>query len=399
VTEDSKNNDEATFCYDKLRRAELRRNIWTFATRRVILRPIDTTTYLLDPADWDATVTYLPGSIVKDDNGSLWQSMVADNLNLEPGASFAWESYFGPMTVHEYDDEIAYSAGELVYQAGANPGGYVVYMSLENENDDDPETGVAYDATVTYKVDDVVTYSGSNWRSLIELNLGTTPADAPAPWDETATYGAADTVTGSDGYIYSSIAGSNVAHDPTETTGYWTNTNVPAAWDRTPVLQTAATTWRPIFAAIRSLTFQYPIGTGPVTQTSSRNVYRLPAGFIRKAPTDPKAGSFSPLGAPAGLDYDTKDIEGDFLVSPLSGPIMLRFVADITEVTKMDDMFCEGLAARMAYEMCEAITQSTAKQAALGAAYNKFMGEARMVNAVELGPIEPPEDDFITCRR
>jgi hypothetical protein len=41
------NAQEMAFLYDKLRRAELRRNVWTFATRRTVLRPIDFTTMTL----------------------------------------------------------------------------------------------------------------------------------------------------------------------------------------------------------------------------------------------------------------------------------------------------------------------------------------------------------------
>src|SRR5450631_4278994 len=60
--------------YDKLRRAELRRNTWRFATRRVILRPIDTNTMLLSPAMWSASTTYFVGSVVTDSSGYLWAS-------------------------------------------------------------------------------------------------------------------------------------------------------------------------------------------------------------------------------------------------------------------------------------------------------------------------------------
>ena len=49
-TEISKNAQEISFCYDKLRRAELRRNVWRFAIRSAVLRPIDTTTLMLVPA-------------------------------------------------------------------------------------------------------------------------------------------------------------------------------------------------------------------------------------------------------------------------------------------------------------------------------------------------------------
>jgi hypothetical protein len=82
----------------------------------------------------------------------------------------------------------------------------------------------------------------------------------------------------------------------------------------------------------------------------------------------------------------------------MSQVILLRFIADITDVRCMDDMFCEGLAARIALEICEPITQDLGKAQKCAAEYNRIMGEARIVNAIESGSDQPPEDDYISCR-
>jgi hypothetical protein len=66
---------------------------------------------------------------------------------------------------------------------------------------------------------------------------------------------------------------------------------------------------------------------------------------------------------------------------------------------QFDPMFVEGFGSRIALETCEPITQSTEKLKAIAGEYKTFMGEARTVNAIEQGPTEPPEDDYITCRR
>lgn len=398
VDEDSKANDEITEAYDKLRRAELRRNVWRFAIRNVALRAIDTTTLLISPDAWDEDVTYLPGAIVSDDNNTIWQTLTPDNIGNEPNTTTAWDEYFGPLTVSLHDEDLTYFAGELVYMTVGNPGSYVIYMSLVNDNDEVPTTTTPYDATVTYQRDAVVSYTGLQWRSLIELNLGVTPATAPADYAAATIYAAAATAVGSDGYIYSSIAGSNVGHDPVTTSGFWTNTTVPNAWISTPTLYASNIQWLPLFASAAHLTFLYPIGAGPASQSSSRNVYRLPSGFLKDAPQDPKAGSTSYLGAPSGLMYTDWLLQGDYLVTIEAGPLVFRFVADVTDVRKMDDMFCEGFAGRIALETCEAITQSNQKMTAIGGSYARFMSEARTINAIETGPTEPPEDDFITCR-
>src|SRR5688500_1129701 len=129
VDEDSRKNTLLANAYDKLRPAELRRNVWTFAKRKVALRPVDSTTTPLVPEEWDEGVTYPVGAVVKDTNGALWTSTLAGNAGNEPGSTTVWDQYFGPMTVHEWDDDLEYYAGELVYAAGANPGSYVIFRS------------------------------------------------------------------------------------------------------------------------------------------------------------------------------------------------------------------------------------------------------------------------------
>lgn len=402
VTEDSKRNQEVSFAYDKVRRAELRRNVWRFAIRKAVLRPVDTNTMIVKPSAYNSAAIYLPGAVVKDTNGLLWVSIIPDNQNNTPGDNNdAWDMYFGPLTVEPYDTTgtTAYYAGELVYAPGALAGSFAVYMSLQSANSDVPYTATAYDATVTYHRGMVVSYSGSQWRSLIEVNLGVTPADGPADFDITATYAATNTVTGSDNFIYSSVGSGNVGNDPVTDGGiHWTNTNVANAWSRSPTVATSSIKWRVIAADIENLVFNYPIGTGPSSQSETRNVYRLPAGYLREAPQDPKAGSTSYLGAPSGLMYKDWNFEGDYIVSRDVYPIIFRFGADVTKVTEMDDLFCEGLACRIAIAICEALTQSGSKLQTIASAYKLFMGEARLVNAIEEGPVEPEEDDWITCR-
>lgn len=399
VTEDSKRNRQVAFAYDKVRRAELQRNTWRFAIKKTVLRAIDTTTMRLVPSLYDATKTYLPGAVVKDINGQYWVSNTPENINNTPGDTAVWDMYFGPLAVSLYSSTQAYFSGELVYKLSATAGAYQVYMSLQNANSDDPGTATAWDATVTYKQDDVVSQSGSQWRSLLPVNLNITPADGPAAFDAGATYSTAQTVTASDNFIYSSVGSGNVGHDPTTDGGvHWTNTNVANGWSRSPTLTPSSIKWLPLVATLANLTFIYPIASGPSSQTTTRNVYRLPAGYLSTAPQFAKAGAVSYLGAPSGLAYTDWEYDGDYIVSADVGPIVLRFVADIVKVTAMDDMFCEGLACRVAEAVCEPLTQSSAKLASIASEYTKFMGEARTKNAIEEGWEDPPVDDYIACR-
>jgi len=493
-TEDTLAAGEISFTYDKVRRAELRRNTWRFATRNVALRPIDATTMLLKPTLWASTTTYAVGAIVQDAAGVLWQGRAPDNLNNAPGNSSAWEQYCGPLTVQPYDmsGTTAYFSGELVYETPGD-GTALVYLSLVSKNSQDPRVpslwisttqyamdqvvlfyspwaigttyaagntiiynGIAYvsfaaanvgnqpdispakwapvsatiappyyNAATTYSIGNFVTLAGVNYVSTVNSNTGNTPPNAsfwsaqaagtyyasliafnlnndpslsPAPWLVGTTYAAGNKVAGSDGTIYTSIGSGNLGNDPTKTIGLWTNTGVLAPWTATNPFGTASDLWLQIPVALGGLQLASPLSYGPVVQSPARNVYRLPASFLRRAPQDPKAGSTSFLGAPSGLMYSDWTLQGDYLVTRETFPILLRFVADVTDVSTFDDMFCEGLAARIAYEVVERLTQSTAKRQGILLAYNQAIGSARTVNGIEVGPVEAEEDDYLVCR-
>jgi hypothetical protein len=404
---------EISFCYGKLRRAELQRNNWKFAIRRTALRSIQTNTtnntdtLLLQAALWSSLTTYFVGSIVADQNGTLWQSKIRNNLGNQPLSSPGWEEYFGPMSVSAWDTSgsTAYFAGELVYTT-AGAGATNVYVSLIEGNSDNPATATAWSATATYYKNQIVTFASVAYMSLIDLNIDQEPDLAPALWAIGTTYAAGNKVGGSDGAIYQSVGSGNIGHDPTTDGGvHWTATGVANPWTTVFVSGTGSVNWRQIGGAafpngvgVAPLNIIYPLGAGPSFQATTRNVFRLPAGFLRKVPQDPKAGSQSWLGAPSGGEYDDWNIEGRYLTSRRSDAILLRFVTDTIDVASFDDMFCEGLAARIALEICEPVTQSAAKQGAITQEYQKFMGEAREINAIETGPEEPPVDDYISCR-
>ena len=388
IGEDSKTYELLSNAYDKLRQPELRRNSWKFAKRTIYLRAIDTTTMLLAPQYWNANSTYQPGSIVMDQNELLWSSTLAGNKGNDPATTTVWERYFGSMTADLWDSTVTYFAGELVYVPATNPGSFVVYLSRISNNADTPNTATAWSATTQYGLGDVVSYSGSQWRSLIPYNLNVTPATVPLAFSTSTTYSTSQTVTGSDGYSYSSVGNGNIGNDPVLDGGvHWTNTTVPSAWTNLPTLWPSAGSWVPIFAGLTNILIPYPLGSGPFSQGRTKNFFRLPSGYLRTATNDPK-------GRRTIRDWD---YQGDYLVSA-DQSVLLAFTADITDVTDMDPMFCEGLACRLALEVSEPILQSTAKFQQLGQSYQTFMSEAREIDAIEREYEEPPEDDYLTVR-
>src|SRR5262245_12856479 len=399
--------------YNKLRQAELRRNVWRFATREAAIRALDTNTLLLSPALWVSTTAYFVGSVVSDENGYLWISRIRNNIGSQPQVSQgAWEPYFGPLTVMLYDSSLSYFAGELVYTF-AGDGTFNTYLSLANGNavhpalpnewqaatvffknqvvrqfpawsgavtytqgqgvvrnslryaslqngnlNHDPATSPTFWAlmptlilqsqsvpittmvlppssspilessqSTTYALGSFVMFNGieyvslqnnntgnfpnaaastfwivvSNgtlYMSLIDLNLGNDPTTTFfAEWSSVTSYSIGNQVTGSDGVIYTSLQNGNVNHDPTFSPTFWTNTGKLSPWDTTFTQGGGNPTWMQIGGAsfpngvsLTSINIQYPLNAGPVTQARTRNVYRLPAGYLRQAPRDPKAG-------------------------------------------------------------------------------------------------------------
>jgi len=402
--EDSKNASETAFCYDKLRRSELSRNVWVFAIRRTVLRPIDANTMLLVASLWSPTTTYFVGSIVSDQTGAVWISQIRNNLANDPLTTVAWQQYFGPMTVSLYSATTTYFAGELVYTT-AGDGTNKVYQSLQPANADNPATATAWDATVTYFKNQVVTSAAIAYMSKIDFNINQTPAASAADWAIGTTYAINNLVNGSDGITYKSLSNGNLGHDPTFSPAFWQSQSFLTPWTTNFVAGKGSIKWLqvggsefPSGVTVIPLNVIYPINVGPSTSEASRNFFRLPGNFMRMAPQDPKAGSTSSIGAPSELPYKDWNQEGDFIVTREAQPIMVRFVADVVDVTKMHDMFCEGLGRRIAFDVCEVLTQSVSKKQIIAKEYAQFMGDARLRNAIEIGAEQQSLDDYIACR-
>jgi hypothetical protein len=128
--DNSKPASEANFAYDKTRRSELRRAVWAFSKRRVVLRAITTTSHILSPATYNAGTTYAAFAIVADTAGAWWQSLQSANTGNTPAVGSAfWTAYYGAQTAEIWATGVTYYAGDLVYKAGGN-----VYISNANAN-------------------------------------------------------------------------------------------------------------------------------------------------------------------------------------------------------------------------------------------------------------------------
>lgn len=352
---------ELYFTYDKVRRAELRRNLWVFATRRVALRALDTTSSLLTFEAWASGTTY-PGGYIVTYGGLMWVSLVNGNVGQTPGVAplsgpLPWDVYFGPLVCNAWDDAVqnpdptsnntSYHAGEIAYLLTSGD----IYVSIVEGNQNEPTVVDTWSNTIMYATGAVVSYNSVNYQSLLNRNFSNEPDTSPTYWTTTVTN---PTVSGS----WVQLAGASLSSNP----------------------------------------IVYPLTAGPANDSWTRNAFRLPAGFLRPAPADPKAGARAWLGAHVGLPADDLTYEGLYITAGFSRTfMMLRFVADVQDVTTFDDMFCEGLAARLALEGAPTLTEGK-RERACQVAYRAAMSEARTVDAIEAGPTEQTEDEYVTVR-
>jgi hypothetical protein len=85
--------------------------------------------------------------------------------------------------------------------------------------------------------------------------------------------------------------------------------------------------------------------------------------------------------------------------NPPAGTVLaLAYIADVEDTTLFDPLFCEALAARMAVEMVERLTQSNQKAADMQNKYKFAIAQAASANAFEQLAQDPPEDDWIAAR-
>lgn len=245
-----------------------------------------------------------------------------------------------------------------------------------------------YDAAVSYAAGRLAqTSDGTYWLCMV-ANTGQTPGTMtrglPAywaqyfgplvadTWSASVSYSAGELVFKSGPVFYLSLTNANLNHDPAS----------GAPW----VALTSTTS--------SAIIVPEPAGVGMLVGAVPRNVYPLPNGYLRVLGPDPRAASTSRLETSGALRFSDWQFEGNYIVSAGNAAILLRFVADVSHVPDMDALFCEGLGARVAYEVCEILTQSNTKLQAIGAAYQKFVKDARLINWIESGSTEPMEEEY-----
>lgn len=106
---------------------------------------------------------------------------------------------------------------------------------------------------------------------------------------------------------------------------------------------------------------------------------------------------------PSATDYRSMDdspfqLEGGQILTDYAAPLKIRYVRDITDPGAFDALFVEALASKLAYEGCEAITQSNEKKNTAANDYKMAVRDAAQADAIEK-PSEGFADDSWILQR
>lgn len=81
-------------------------------------------------------------------------------------------------------------------------------------------------------------------------------------------------------------------------------------------------------------------------------------------------------------------VEGDKILTNWPAPLKVRYIWRVDNVNLLDPLFVEVLACKLAYEACEALTQSPQKRQLAGDEYKFAVAEAVRQDAIENPPDE-----------
>jgi hypothetical protein len=126
--------------------------------------------------------------------------------------------------------------------------------------------------------------------------------------------------------------------------------------------------------------------TGPIFNKD--NYFTLPSDYIRMLPIDPEYN----------LNSQDWIIEGKKIATNDGAPLKIRYIYRVTDPNEMDSQFREALSAKIAWELAEELTQSSAKGDRALRDYEKIIAQAKHTNAILREAQQPPDDTWITVR-
>lgn len=95
---------------------------------------------------------------------------------------------------------------------------------------------------------------------------------------------------------------------------------------------------------------------------------------------------------------DDYSLEGGQILCDDLGPIAIRYVADVPDVTKWDALFVDAFASKLAFQICDRITGDLSRQSSMEAIYQRTLKKAKGVDAKENPPVPFEDSSWVTAR-
>lgn len=96
-------------------------------------------------------------------------------------------------------------------------------------------------------------------------------------------------------------------------------------------------------------------------------------------------------------DYDWVK-EGETILTDEGSSLLIRYQKKVTDPSCYGPLLIECIITRLAYDICEEITQSTSKKQELAQDFQRVLIAAKTLDAQEGSPSNLKEDDWITVR-
>lgn len=136
------------------------------------------------------------------------------------------------------------------------------------------------------------------------------------------------------------------------------------------------------------------------------NYFPLPPDFLDLcAPDQINTVNYGPMStSPNGTlvpnDYQIEAMDDGTvaIASNMASPLYIRYISSSVKEAAFDPCFAEALAASLAMEICEELTQSNTKMATAEKMYEDAIEKAKKRNAFEMKPVESPPDRYLTVR-
>lgn len=97
------------------------------------------------------------------------------------------------------------------------------------------------------------------------------------------------------------------------------------------------------------------------------------------------------------LSTDEYSVEDGSILADAT-TLYIRYIYRVTDPNRYDALFIDAAACRLAFELCEALTQSNTKKDALFQEYEDSLTRARRVDGQENPPQRYEEDEWISVR-